>query len=175
VTTPDILAQVNAVEPSFIRVEADEVTYNLHIVLRFQLEEAIFSGQLEVGGVAEAWNDGMEKLLGLRPPTAARGFLQDVHWSCGLFGYFPTYAMGNLYSAQIYAAMEREIGPLDAKIRAGDFAPLRAWLRDRIHRHGREFPGPELLRRATGEDLNPEYFLKYLEKKYLVCTDTGHD
>ncbi len=167
VTVEDVLAQVNAVSPSFIRVEADEATYNLHIALRFQLEEAIFSGQLEVAGIADAWNAGMEKMLGIRPRTNAEGFLQDVHWSCGLFGYFPTYAMGNLYSAQICAAMERELGPLDAKIRSGEFAPLRNWLRERIHRHGREFPAAELLRRATGEDLKPDYFLEYLKKKYL--------
>jgi carboxypeptidase Taq len=106
-------------------------------------------------------------MLGIRPPDAARGFLQDVHWSCGLFGYFPTYTMGNLYAAQISAAVERELGPLDSKIRAGEFAPIREWLREKIHRHGREFPAAELARRATGEELNPEYFLKYLEGKYL--------
>ncbi len=167
VTVEDVLTQVTAVKPSFIRVESDEVTYNLHIVLRFELEEAIFSGALEVGGIAEAWNAGMEKLLGIRPGSDAEGFLQDVHWSCGLYGYFPTYAMGNLYAAQIAATIERETGSLDAKIRKGEFAPIREWLRDRIHRHGREIPGPELLRRATGGDLKPEYFLKYLEGKYL--------
>ena len=167
VTVQNVLAQVNAVKPSLIRVEADEVTYNLHIVLRFQLEEAIFSGALEVAGIPDTWNEGMEKLLGIRPKSAAEGFMQDVHWSCGLYGYFPTYAMGNLYSAQLQVAMEREMGSLDVKIRAGEFASMREWLREKIHRHGREFSGSELLRRATGEDLNPEYFLKYLEKKYL--------
>ena len=166
-TVEHVLAQVNRVQPSLIRVEADEVTYNLHIALRFGLEEAIFSGQLEVKGIAEAWNNGMERLLGIRPKSDAEGFLQDVHWSCGLYGYFPTYAMGNLYSAQICAAMERELGSLDTKIRAGEFAVMREWLRDRIHKHGREFPAAELLHRATGEDLKPEYFLDYLERKYL--------
>jgi len=166
-TLEELMSQVNKVQPSLIRVEADEVTYNLHIALRFGLEEKIFSGQLEVRGLADAWNSGMEKLLGIRPKNDTEGFLQDVHWSCGLFGYFPTYAMGNLYSAQISAAMERELGSLDVKIKAGEFAPMREWLRDRIHKHGREFPAAELLHRATGEDLNPEYFLKYLETKYL--------
>jgi carboxypeptidase Taq len=163
----EVLRTVNAVEPSLIRVEADEATYNLHILLRFQLEEAVFSGSLEVGGLSEAWNEGMEKMLGIRPPDAARGFLQDVHWSCGLFGYFPTYTMGNLYAAQLAVAFEREQGSIDAKVRAGDLASMREWLRDKIHRHGREFPAAELARRATGEELNPEYFLKYLEGKYL--------
>jgi carboxypeptidase Taq len=163
----EVLREVNAVRPSFIRVEADEATYNLHILLRFQLEEALFSGALEVDGLSEAWNDGMEKMLGIRPPDAARGFLQDVHWSCGLFGYFPTYTMGNLYAAQLGVALEREQGSIDAKVRAGDLASMREWLREKIHRHGREFPAAELAKRATGEELNPEYFLKYLEGKYL--------
>ena len=167
VTVEDVLAQVNLVKPSLIRVEADEVTYNLHIVLRFQLEEALFSGALEVAGIPDAWNSGMEKLLGIRPTSAAEGFLQDVHWSCGLYGYFPTYTMGNLYAAQVCAAMEREMGSLDVKIRAGEFSVMREWLRNKIHRFGREFSAADLMHRATGEDLNPEYFLNYLEKKYL--------
>ena len=163
----EVLREVNAVSPSFVRVEADEATYNLHILLRFQLEEALFSGALEVEGLSEAWDDGMEKMLGIRPPDAARGFLQDVHWSCGLFGYFPTYTMGNLYAAQLAVAFERERGSIDDKVRAGDLASMREWLREKIHKHGREFPAAELAERATGEDLNPEYFLKYLEGKYL--------
>jgi carboxypeptidase Taq len=166
-TVGSVLSQVNAVARSLVRVEADEVTYNLHVLLRFQLEEAIFSGALEVEGLEAAWNEGMDKMLGLRPPDAARGFLQDVHWSCGLFGYFPTYTLGNLYAAQFAAAMERDLGPLDAKIRAGQFAPMREWLREKIHRHGREFTAAELCKRATGEDLDAGYFLRYLEGKYL--------
>ena len=163
----EVLREVNAVTPSFIRVEADEATYNLHILLRFQLEEALFSGALEVEGLSEAWDNGMEKMLGIRPPDAAHGFLQDVHWSCGLFGYFPTYTMGNLYAAQLAVAFEREQGSIDAKIQAGDLSSMREWLREKIHKHGREFPAAELAKRATGEELNPEYFLKYLEDKYL--------
>jgi carboxypeptidase Taq len=166
-TVDEVLAQVNRVEPSPIRVEADEVTYNLHIILRFELEEAIFSGALEVDGVAEAWNAGMKRFLGLRPRKASEGFLQDVHWSCGLFGYFQTYSMGNLYAAQLYAAMEKDLGEIDARVENGDFASLLHWLRDRIHRHGREFTGPELIRKATGKDLDPGFFLRYLERKYL--------
>ncbi len=167
VTLVDVMLQVNAVRPSLIRVEADEVTYNLHIVLRFQLEEALFSGALEVKGIADAWNSGMEKLLGVKPSTDAEGFLQDVHWSCGLYGYFPTYTMGNLYSAQIFNAMERELGSLESKIRAGELLPMREWLRNKIHRFGRQFPAADLIRNATGEDLKPEYFLNYLQRKYL--------
>jgi carboxypeptidase Taq len=166
-TVDEVLRAINVVNPSFIRVEADEATYNLHILLRFQLEEALFSGSLEVEGLSDAWDEGMEKLLGIRPPDAARGFLQDVHWSCGLFGYFPTYTMGNLYAAQLAVAFEREQGSIDAKIHAGDLASMREWLREKIHRHGREFPAAELAVRATGEALNPDYFLKYLEAKYL--------
>lgn len=166
-TIDAVLARVNAVERSFIRVEADELTYNLHILLRFQIEEAVFSGALDVKGIESAWNEGMKKLLGLTPPTPALGFMQDVHWSCGLFGYFPTYTLGNLYAAQFAAAMEKDLGTLDAKIRAGEFAPMREWLRERIHRHGREFSAAELCRRATGEDLDAGHFLRYLEGKYL--------
>jgi len=166
-TVDAVLSHVNRVERSFIRVEADELTYNLHVLLRFQIEEALFSGALEVEGIEAAWNDGMTKLLGLTPPDAARGFMQDVHWSCGLFGYFPTYTLGNLYAAQFAAAMERDLGPLDAKIRTGDFVPMREWLRDKVHRHGREFPAADLCRRATGSDLDASHFLRYLEGKYL--------
>jgi carboxypeptidase Taq len=166
-TVEGVLCRVNAVERSFIRVEADELTYNLHVLLRFQMEEALFSGALEVEGVESAWNAGMKSLLGVVPPDAARGFLQDVHWSCGLIGYFPTYTLGNLYAAQFAAAMERALGPLDGFIRAGNFAPMLSWLRENIHRHGREFPAAELCKRATGEELDAGYFLSYLEQKYL--------
>lgn len=166
-TLDGVLARVNAIERSLVRVEADEVTYNLHILLRFQIEEALFSGALEVEGIETAWNEGMKALLGIVPPTPAQGFLQDVHWSCGLFGYFPTYTLGNLYAAQFSAAMERDLGPLDSLIGAGSFAPMRAWLQDNIHRHGREFSAAELCRRVTGEDLDAGHFLKYLEGKYL--------
>src|SRR5690606_13836302 len=150
------------VERSFIRVEADELTYNLHVLLRFRIEEALFSGALDVEGVEAAWNEGLRDLLGIVPPDAAHGFLQDVHWSCGLFGYFPTYTLGNLYAAQFAAAMEKDRGPLDAKIRAGDFASMRGWLRENIHRHGREFTAAELCKRATGADLDAGHFLRYL-------------
>jgi carboxypeptidase Taq len=166
-TLDGVHARVNAVERSFIRVEADEVTYNLHVLLRFQLEEALFTGALEPEGLESAWNAGVKDLLGVTPPSPSKGFLQDVHWSCGLFGYFPTYTLGNLYAAQFAAAMEKELGSLDARIRGGDFAPMREWLRENIHRHGREFTAAELCRRATGEDLDAGHFLRYLEGKYL--------
>jgi carboxypeptidase Taq len=166
-TVDAVLARVNAVERSFIRVEADELTYNLHVLLRFQIEEALFSGALEVEGIESAWNEGMKNLLGVTPPSPAKGFMQDVHWSCGLFGYFPTYTLGNLYAAQFAAAMEKDLGPLDVKIAAGECAPMREWLRANVHQHGREFPAAELCKRATGEDLDARYFLKYLEGKYL--------
>ncbi len=166
-TVDSVLFRVNAVERSFIRVEADELTYNLHVLLRFQIEEAIFSGALEVEGIESAWNEGMKKLLGVTPPNAAKGFMQDVHWSCGLFGYFPTYTLGNLYAAQFASAMEKDLGSLDTMIRAGKLSPMREWLRDKIHKHGREFPAAELCLRATGKPLDAGYFLKYLEGKYL--------
>lgn len=166
-TLDGLLARVNAVERSFVRVEADEVTYNVHVLLRFQIEEALFAGDIQVNDIEAAWNDGMRALLGITPPTPAQGFMQDVHWSCGLFGYFPTYTLGNLYAAQFAAAMERDLGPLDALIASGRFAPMREWLREHVHRHGREYPAADLCRRVTGEDLDARHFLKYLEGKYL--------
>lgn len=166
-TLDGVLARVNAVDRSLIRVEADEVTYNLHVLLRFQIEKELFSGTLEVGDLEAAWNEGMRSLLGVVPETPAQGFMQDVHWSCGLFGYFPTYTLGNLYAAQFSVAMERDLGPLDPLIESGNLAPLRNWLRENIHRHGREFPADALCRRVTGADLDAGHFLKYLEGKYL--------
>jgi len=157
---------INRVEPSLIRVDADEVTYSLHVILRFELEQELIEGRLAVEDLPAAWNDRMERFLGIRPPSDALGVLQDVHWSMGAFGYFPTYALGNLYSAQIYRVYKRENPQATAQIEAGDTAPLLAWLRDRIHRWGRRKSASELIEDISGEPLNPEYFLEYLREKY---------
>jgi carboxypeptidase Taq len=156
---------VNTVQPSLIRTEADETTYNLHIILRFELELALTEGTLSVDELPGAWDERMERLLGVKVTTVADGVLQDVHWSTGLFGYFPTYTLGNLIAAQLWERIGEELPDLDEQLERGDFAPLRGWLREQVHRHGRKYPPRELLRRITGEDLRVEPFLLYLREK----------
>jgi carboxypeptidase Taq len=156
---------VNTVRRSLIRVEADETTYNLHVVLRFELELALIEGTLAVDELPHAWNDGMHRLLGLDVPDDAQGVLQDVHWGAGLIGYFPTYTLGNLMAAQLWETLRAELGDLDAQLEAGDFSPLRDWLRERIHVHGRKLPPAELLDRVTGQELAVAPFMRYLRAK----------
>jgi carboxypeptidase Taq len=156
---------VNTVQPSLIRIEADETTYNLHIVLRFELELALVEGSLEVADLPAAWDEGMERLLGIEVSGAADGVLQDVHWSAGLMGYSPTYTLGNLIAAQLWERTTEDLPDLDAQLERGEFAPLHEWLREHVHRHGRKFPPRELLRRVTGDDLRTEPFLRYLRGK----------
>jgi carboxypeptidase Taq len=156
---------VNSVRPSLIRVEADEATYNLHIVLRFELELALVDGSLDVDDLPAAWNEGIRRLLGLEVPDDAQGVLQDVHWGAGLIGYFPTYTLGNLIAAQLWDVLRVEVPDVEAAIARGEFEPLREWLRTRIHAHGRKFPPPELLRRVVGTDVAVQPFLRYLRDK----------
>ena len=156
---------VNTVQPSLIRIEADETTYNLHIVLRFELELALTEGTLSVDDLPAAWDEGMLRLLGIEVPGPSEGVLQDVHWSAGLFGYFPTYTLGNLVAAQLWERLTADLADIDELLERGDVAPLREWLREHIHRHGRKFPPRELLRRVTGDDLRAEPFLDYLRAK----------
>ena len=162
---------VNKVEPSLIRVDADEVTYGLHIVLRFELERSLLAGELEVEELPGAWNEGMERLIGVAPRSDSEGVLQDIHWSMGAMGYFPTYALGNLYSAQFTAALKKVQSDLDASIRKGEFGPIVGWLRSNIHRHGRRYTAQELCERISGETLNPAHFMEYLEAKYQCVYD----
>lgn len=157
---------VNKVKPSLIRVEADEVTYNLHIMLRFELENDILEGRLPIAEIPEAWRAKMEAYLGLVPPDDAQGALQDIHWAWGLMGYFPTYSLGNLVSAQLYEQARAELPDLEAKIEAGDFVPLRDWLQERVHRHGRKFTPAELIERVTGHPLDAAPFVRYVQQKY---------
>jgi carboxypeptidase Taq len=157
---------INCVAPSFIRVEADEVTYNLHILLRFELESAVLTGDLAVRDLPNAWNEGMRRYLGITPPSPAVGVLQDVHWSCGLVGYFPTYTIGNLLSAQLFAAARRALPGLNAQIEAGEFGPLLCWLRDNVHAYGAKYLPRELVPMAAGEPLNAAYYADYLTEKY---------
>jgi carboxypeptidase Taq len=165
VTLDEVYAFMNAVEPGLIRVEADEATYNLHIMLRFDLERALLSGGLPVGELPGAWGERMRADLGVEVPDDARGALQDIHWALGALGYFPTYTLGNLYAAQFWETIQAEVPGLDDALRRGEFPMLLGWLREKIHRHGRRFTAPELCERVTGRPLSPEPLLRYLEGK----------
>ena len=156
---------VNTIRPSLIRVEADEATYNLHIMIRFDLERQLIERQLEVADLPEAWNTRYQRDLGITPPSDADGVLQDVHWSAGLIGYFPTYTLGNLASAQLYAAAEASIGDLPSQIGRGEFGPLLEWLRANVHTHGRCYGSDELIEKATGTPLSAEPLVEYLGGK----------
>lgn len=166
VSLDDFHAAVNAVRPSLIRVEADEVTYNLHVMLRFELEQDLLDGKLVVRDVPDAWNARMSDFLGLSPPDDATGCLQDIHWSMGAFGYFPTYALGNLFAAQFFDAARRDMPDLPEHIRRGEFRPLLAWLRNNIHRHGQRWRADELIRQVSGRPLSTGPFATYIEEKF---------
>jgi carboxypeptidase Taq len=157
---------VNEVRPSFIRVEADEATYNLHIILRFELEQALVAGDLAPADVPGAWDEKFTRMFGLIPPDPAQGCLQDIHWSMGGLGYFPTYTLGNLYAAQFMEQARHDLGDLDTDFRAGEFGRLKGWLNEKIHRHGRRYPAGELCERITGRPLSHEPLLRYLREKY---------
>ncbi len=157
---------INQVDRTLIRVEADEVTYNLHVLIRYRLERDLITGLLPVSDLPEAWNAAYEEVLGIEPGNDAEGCLQDIHWSAGLFGYFPTYTIGNLLAAQLADAMERDLGPLDELSRAGDSAPILQWLRAKVHRHGQRFRLAELAKIATGGQLDSAPMLDRLTSKY---------
>jgi len=157
---------VNVVRPSLIRVEADELTYHLHVLLRFEIEHALLAGSLDVADVPEAWNEAMRRYLGVVPPTNADGCLQDIHWSLGALGYFPTYTLGTLMSVQLMEAARRDVPGLDDALAAGIYAPLLGWLREKVHRYGRSLATPEILRRATGQTLDAGPWLAYARAKY---------
>lgn len=157
---------INEVKPSTIRVEADEVTYNLHILLRFELELALMRGDLSVEDLPGAWNERFKNYLGFEPPNDAEGVLQDVHWSGGMIGYFPTYTLGNLYAAQFFEQANRDLGDLQAQFRRGEFMPLLEWLREKIHRHGMRYTATELAEVITGKPLSAQPLLNYLQEKF---------
>ena len=163
---PDTLYRaVNMVHPSFIRVEADEATYGLHIVLRFELEQELIEGRLGVDELPEVWNARFKEYFGLDVPDVALGVLQDVHWSAGLIGYFPTYALGNLIAGQLWQRAHADIPELDERFAAGELSPLREWLREHVHRHGAKFPTTELLQRVVGGPIAVQPFVGYLKEK----------
>ena len=163
-----VLLAVNDARPSLIRTEADEVTYNLHIILRFELEQGLVDGRVAVGDLPGVWRERMQQDLGLVPQTDRDGVLQDVHWASGAIGYFPTYTLGNIYAAQLMSAAEAALGDLDEQLASGDFGALLHWLREHIHRRGQRERGPELIRRATGSLPTPGPLLTHLDRKLAV-------
>lgn len=166
ISLDDFYAAINKVEPSLIRVEADEITYNLHIMVRFELELALLEGSLKVADVPEAWNAKYQEYLGLRPQNDAEGCLQDIHWSMGAIGYFPTYTLGNIMSVQLFEAAQAAHPELNDEIAGGKFATLLDWLRHNIHRHGAKFSPGELLKNATGSALDAKPYIGYLNRKF---------
>ncbi len=157
---------INKVEPSLVRVEADEATYNLHIMLRLELEIALMEGSLEAKDLPEAWNSRMQEYLGQTPPDDALGVMQDIHWSAGYIGYFPTYALGNLVSVQLWEKINADIPDLSDQFRRGEFSALLGWLREKIHRHGAKFEPQVLVERITGSKIDPAPYMRYLQTKY---------
>ena len=157
---------LNHVAPGLIRVEADEVTYNLHIVIRFELERALLDGDLTAADLPGAWAERYQHYLGITPDSDATGCLQDIHWSEGLIGYFPTYTLGNVYAAQLFEAAERAVGPLEESFAAGDFSALRNWLGENVHRHGKRYPAAKLIERVTGNAPNPAAMVASLRHRY---------
>ncbi len=167
--SPENLYRVyTRVEPGLIRVDADEVTYPMHVILRYRLEQALLSGDLPLDALPGAWNEGMQELLGLTPPDDQDGCLQDIHWFDGAFGYFPSYTFGALTAAQFFAAATESDGDILPGIGRGDFKPLYAWLGENVHGRGSLLEAPELIRRATGKDLDAGIFLTHLERRYLA-------
>lgn len=162
----DFLRIINEVKPSLIRTEADEVTYNLHIIVRFEIEKELIEGSIDPKDLPAIWNEKMKEYLGIKVPSDSLGVLQDVHWSTGSIGYFPTYTLGNLYAAQFYAAMERDIPDLSGHIAAGNLAVPREWLRKKIHVHGKTYTAADLVKKVTGEYPTSRYFIEYLRAKY---------
>jgi carboxypeptidase Taq len=166
VALDDFYAAINKVGRTFIRVDADEATYNLHVMLRFELEIALLNGELSVKDLPQAWDDKFETFLGVRPPDDAQGVLQDVHWSAGYIGYFPTYSLGNLFAAQLWDKIKDDIPDLEKQIEKAKFGELLTWLRDNVHQHGSKYEPLELLERVVGSGLNVEPYLGYLESKF---------
>jgi carboxypeptidase Taq len=166
ISSDDLYLAINAVEPTLIRVDADEVTYNLHIVLRFELEKKIFAGELAVRDLPAAWRAAAGELLGLEPADDREGVLQDVHWSGGAFGYFPSYCLGNMLAAQLWSTAQRTLPGIAEDFARGEFGRLLGWLRANIHAQGKRYDLLALTRRVTGEELSPKFLVQYLRERY---------
>ena len=165
VSAEDLWRSVNFIEPSLIRVEADEATYNLHIMIRYEIEKMLIAGEIEVDDLPDIWDDMYEEYLGIRAPNRTLGVLQDIHWSFGAFGYFPTYTLGNLYSAQLLTAARKKLPNHDEDMRAGNFTPLLQWMRENVHVRGSIVTPAELIEEATGHPPSPDDFVEYLREK----------
>jgi carboxypeptidase Taq len=159
-------AAVTKAQPSLIRIEADEVTYGMHVILRFELEQDIINGRVELKDLPQRWAEKMDEYLGIEVPDHAHGVLQDMHWASGLIGYFSTYLLGTVMSVQIWEKADEELGGLDEQIERGEFAPLREWLGEKIHAQGRKYVPQELLRHATGSTIDAKPYLAYLARKF---------
>ena len=171
-TPRDFYEAANRIYPdNRIRVEADELTYHMHIVLRFEIERDLISGDLAVEDIPQVWNEKMEEYLGVVPDNDAEGCLQDIHWSHGSFGYFPTYSLGSVLAAQLYGSADREIEDLEGDIEAGEFDALQEWLTENVHRHGKRYRTPELVEEATGEEYSADAFLEYATEKFAALYD----
>ncbi|MDD3126243.1 MAG: carboxypeptidase M32 [Candidatus Izemoplasmatales bacterium] len=167
VTVDDVIIAINKVQRSFIRTEADELTYSLHVMVRYELEKRIFSEEISVDDLPKIWNELMVEYLGIEPQTDTEGILQDVHWSEGMFGYFPTYALGSAFAAQIYYTMKKELD-IEAILSEPTLGKINAWLKTKIHQYGSSKTAKEILKEVTNEDFNPEYYLRYLKEKYTA-------
>lgn len=157
---------INKVNPSLIRLEADEVTYSLHIILRFEIEYELIGGSLKTKDIPELWNSKMKQFLGIEPQTYAQGCMQDIHWSKGAFGYFPSYAVGNLYASHLFMGLEKEFPDWEIRVSKGELLFIKEWLHQNVHQYGRQYSGEELLKKVTGKPFSASAYIKYLQKKY---------
>jgi carboxypeptidase Taq len=162
----DFILAVNNVEPSKIRTEADEVTYGLHVIIRFEIEKDIFAGKVDVNELPQIWNEKYSKYLGIDVENDSEGLMQDIHWSSGMFGYFPSYALGNIYGGMFLSKMNKDLPTWKTSIRAGDFAPVKDWFVTNIHTKGDLYDPVALVKIVTGNDLSIEPFIEYLNKKF---------
>lgn len=162
----DFYKAINVVKPSLIRTDADELTYSLHIIIRYEIEKALINDEIRVEDLPRVWNEKYKEYLGVEPQNDGEGVLQDMHWSDGSFGYFPSYALGNLYGAQLYSAMLKSIPDIMQQVEKGELGAVKEWLKEKIHKHGGVYKPSELIKMATGEELSAKYFIEYLNKKY---------
>ncbi|HEY5259616.1 MAG TPA: carboxypeptidase M32 [Rhabdochlamydiaceae bacterium] len=166
ISLEDFYRTINTVKRSFIRIDADEVTYSLHVIMRFEIEKALIEGSLKVKDLPKVWNQKMEEYLGVTPKTDAEGCLQDTHWAGGYFGYFPSYTLGNIYAAQLFDTFQKEHPQWEGQLALGDLSFVRLWLKEKIHKWGREYIPTQLIERATGSPVSESHYIHYLEKKY---------
>lgn len=166
VTLDNFYKAINKAEASYVRIEADEVTYNLHIMIRYEIEKALINREIKVSDLPRIWNEKMKEYLGIVPPNDSKGVLQDVHWACGNLGYFPSYTLGNIYSAQFYNTARKEIKDFDVLVEKGELIKIKDWLSEKIYKYGKLLEPSEILKQVTGEEINSKYLTDYLENKY---------